>query len=262
MSWFTEGNEQGHELSDTLRSIIEKYPPKGQTVEDVYENTKLAYRALIDVHPEIMPDFLFFQMYTPGKTAEQIANTILAMVNLPERRERGPRRRERGLSAQNKLLLDVDTLLHDYFDFGKRFAVKMDVEEFRSLLVVANKLRTNGESVDEWFNERSYPDSTKREVARALKSLYEVNILFREELYKAYKEKAKTVRKVPESGPYHRDSFRLNTPFKGGRAITKKSVDKDASAFREYLHLEDPAATPALGTENFMTGNDFGTSST
>lgn len=221
-------------LITTIDKIISKYPPRFSGPEDTEKDTKLAFRALIDEHPEAMSYGSFIRIYTPGRTAEQIADEILDPQDPPE--SGIPRQGGRGLSSENRLLLDVDTLLHDPAGYTSKVGFDVDTPDLYSLLKVTHQLRTKAESIDRWLDEQGYPDTMKQLIARALCSLYEVNILFRTELYKAYGEKAKTVRKVPESGPYHQDSFRLNIPAKGGKAITKESVDKDALEFRRYLH--------------------------
>jgi hypothetical protein len=75
----------------------------------------------------------------------------------------------------------------------------------------------------------------RRCIAESLGFLYETNILFRSELYRQYQEKSKTIKKMPDSEEYYNDALKLVTITKGGKQITKTSIEQGVQDFRNYI---------------------------
>ena len=72
------------ELIDTLKSLIKKYPPEFCTprnLEGVPTPMTKAYKALLERHSEIMKFSDFVVIYTPGKSAKQVAEQIIKGKN-------------------------------------------------------------------------------------------------------------------------------------------------------------------------------------
>jgi hypothetical protein len=66
--------------------------------------------------------------------------------------------------------------------------------------------------------------------------------VFREELYKDYNHKRKTVKKMPEMGNYYSNVIKWDTTIKteknprGGKKITKVGIERDAEDLGLYIH--------------------------
>jgi len=103
-------------------------------------------------------------------------------------------------------------------------------------------LQNNGLSVDTFFDSRKYSDNVKRLVAEGFSVLYEVGVTFREELYKDYERKGKSIEKMPETRPYYKDVMRFNIggrKLRQGKKPARKTIDEDIKSFRSYLLSRD-----------------------
>ena len=71
-------------------------------------------------------------------------------------------------------------------------------------------------------------------IAYSLYVIYEVGIMFRGELYEAYDDKTKTIKKMPETDEYYRDAQKLKVTLRG-KQIKKDTIMQDADEYRAYL---------------------------
>jgi len=214
------------ELIETLEPISDSYPPKfSSSLSDVTR----PFRVLRDKYPEITTHERFLMIYTPGKSLRQMAGEILAQ---------GKRKKERGFGEINRLLLRVDKLLFNPGEVIRAHKARISKETLFSLLRITFSLQNNGLSVDTFFDSREYSDHVKRLVAKGFTDLYEVGVMFREELYKDYKRKGKSIGKMPETASYYRDVIRFNIG-RGkkyqGKKPARRTIDKDIESFRSYL---------------------------
>jgi hypothetical protein len=207
------------ELIETLEAI-----PKFSS-----SDPKMFFQALVGEYPEITLFSNFEKIFTPKKSLEQMADEILA---------REKRRKERGFGGINRLLLRVDKFLFNPGKVIRAHRAKISKETLSSLLRITFSLQNNGLSVDRFFDNHGYSDNVKRLVAEGFTSLYEVGIMFREELYKDYQQKGKTIEKMPETGPYFKDVIRFNVggrKLRQGKKPARKTINEDIESFRAYL---------------------------
>lgn len=214
------------ELIETLESISESDPPKfSSSLSDIVK----PFRALIDKYPQITTHLHFATIYTPGKSLGQMADEILA---------REKRRKERGFGGINRLLLGADKLLFNPGEVIRAYKAGISKETLSSLLRITFSLRNDGLSVDRFFDSREYSDNVKRLVAEGFSTLYEVGVTFREELYKDYKRKGRSIEKMPETASYYKDVIRFDIE-RGkkyqGKKPARKTIDKDIKSFKSYL---------------------------
>lgn len=222
------------ELVAFLEDIIKKYPPTLLSyVTTGKDSSVMAYQELIGEYSGLLFDYLFFRIYQPHKTAAQIADEILSpeIVYAKKKRERS---RERGRSRSNKILLEADRIIFRPAKLIETQQCAISKNKFHSLLIIAHRLREKGHSIDHFFAEHHYADDIRKLIAHCLCVIYEANMMFRNELYRAYGDKAKTIKKMPETDEYYRDAQKLKGAMRG-KQVTKNAIEKDAKEYREYL---------------------------
>lgn len=223
------------ELIDSFDDLLKKYPP-ALLASTNNDNTIKAYKEIIGEYPELMLFQSFSRIYLPQKTAAQIADIILSpdTLNTKKKKSSTTRSRERGLGHSNKILADVELILSHPDELIKRYQCKISKIKFRSLLIIAHRLRENSKSVDHYFNKQQYSDDVRELIAYSLYIIYEAGIMFREELYKAYPGRTKTIKKMPETGDYYLDALKLKVSIKG-KQVSTDNIIKDTEDFRTHI---------------------------
>lgn len=207
------------ELIETLEAIPKSFS----------SDVKMVFQALVGKYPDITLFRNFEKIFTPGKCLEHTAEEILA---------REKRRKERGFGGINRLLLRADKFLFNPGEVIRAHKARISKETLSSLLRITFSLQNNGLSVDRFFDSHGYSDNVKRLVAEGFTSLYEVGVMFREELYKDYPRKGKTIEKMPATGPYFKDVIRFNVggrKLRQGKKPARKTINEDIESFRAYL---------------------------
>lgn len=222
-----------HTLTDLMIEIIKQYPPEISTLGYVHNNLRMAFLGLIEEYPEIVTHKEFLSIYISGKMPWQMADDLLK----PKRRNR-----ERGDGQEDRMLLNVHNILNNPEAVTDNYGVSIDRRTFHRLLRTADNLRTHGKPLDEYLADLS--DKEKICIAESLGCCYEMYILFRTKLYKKYQDKAKTVKKIPELEEYYSDAHKLATTAKGGKQITKTSIEQDIQDFKDYLTCENIPRRP------------------
>src|SRR4030067_3590251 len=152
-------------------------------------------------------------------------------------KEREEKTRERGISRENKFLLDADKLLSNLDEVIEKYSANIKTPKLKKLLAISDYLRSNEKSIDVFIENQGYDNNVKKLIAYILSTFYEVGIMFREKLYRQYMVKGRTVAKMPETGVYYDDvmrRLRIENKSKYGRKITKESIFKDYKLFRNY----------------------------
>ena len=215
---------------------MKKKPTKEELIETLEgmskfssSDVKMAFQALVDRYPEITSYYNFIQIYTPGRSLEQMADEISA------REKRG---KERGFGEINRLVLRADKFLFSPGEVIRAHKARISKETLYSLLRITFSLQSDGLSVDRVFDSHGYSDNVKRLVAEGFSTLYEVGVTFREELYRDYKRKGKIIGKMPETASYYKDVIRFNIgvgkKYQGKKPV-RKTIDEDIESFRSYL---------------------------
>ena len=215
-----------------LEDLLEKYPPTLPSSVSS-KNIIIAYQELIGEYPELLLFPSFARIYLPYKTASRIADDILSQAPLSKKMRR-ERSKERGLSHTNNLLLDAERILSHPDELIKRYKCTISKNKFRTLLLIAHKRKEAGESIDHFFIEHHYADNLRKLIAYSLYVIYEVGIMFREELYKDYKEKTKTIKKMPEADEYYQYAQKLKVPIRG-KQTKRATIVQDAKDYRKNL---------------------------
>ena len=224
------------ELIDSFDDLLKKYPPALLASKN-NDNTIKAYKEIIGEYPELILFNSFVRIYLPNKTAPQIVDEILSPETFHKKKKKESNRarnRERGLSRSNKILADIELILSKPDELIERYQCKIGKIKFRSLLIIAHRLRESGKSVNHYFNKQQYSDDVRELIAYSLYIIYEAGIMFREELYKAYPGKTKTIKVMPETGEYYLDAQKLTITARGTRT-KKDTVIKDAEEFKKYI---------------------------
>jgi len=215
------------ELISLIKDLLNKYPPS--IIPSNNDNTVKAYKEVINEFSELLLFISFSRIYLPNKTAEQIADEIL----YPEKHNK-KRRRERGFSSSNKILLDAESIISCPHKLFRKYKCKIDEVEFQSLMIIAHRLRESGKSIDDYFTKHQHAKNVRKLIAHGLYVIYEMGIMFREELYQAYEVRTKTIKKMPETEAYYKDAQKLKVAIKGRQTI-KNTISKDAEEYRRYL---------------------------
>lgn len=226
-----------NELVPFLDDLLKKYPPTPLSFAKS-DNTVRAFQEIIGEYSELLQFESFSRIYLPQKTAEQIADEILSPETLNKKKKK-ERSNERGLSNSNKILLEAETIISCPDKLIKRYQCMIDEIKFRSLLIIAYRLRESGKSVDNYFTKQHYADDIRKLIAYSLYIIYEVGIMFREELYKAYKDRTKTIKKMPETDEYYQDAQKLKVVTRG-KQTTRYTIIHDAEEYREYIMSGSP----------------------
>lgn len=222
-----------------LEDLLKKYPPTllspviSSLLQDISDHAIKAYQEIIGEYPELLSYNTFIRIYQPHRTASQIVDDILSPPTLSKKMRR-ERSSERGLSPTNNLLLDAERILSHPDQLIEKYKCTISKNKFSSLLVTAHKLKDAGKSIDPYFVEHCYPDNIRELIAYSLYVIYEVGIMFRGELYKAYDDKTKTIKKMPETDEYYRDAQKLKVTLRG-KQIKKDTIMQDAEEYRAYL---------------------------
>lgn len=224
-----------------LDDLLKKYPPSLLSFANS-DNTIRAFKEIIGEYPELLLFQSFSRIYLPQKTAGQIADEILSPETLNKKKKKEPnneRNNERGLSNSNKILLEAETIISCPNELLKRYQCAIGEIKFRSLLIIAHRLRESGKSVDNYFTIQHYANDIRKLMAYSLYIIYEVGIMFREELYKAYKDRTKTIKKMPETDEYYQDAQKLKVATRGKQTKRDTIID-DAEEYREYIMSGSP----------------------
>lgn len=219
------------ELTELLEVSFQERTPRFGQFNDI--DTIWVYRDLIEKFPEIIPYNYFCQLWSPGITPRLLAEAILGL-----KKKRKPSTQWRGLSSQNKLILRISQFLDEPKKFLKKHRIPLDERDFLMFLAYAHGLREGGKSIDYWFSCTGYSNKIRESIGKVLADIYKVEILFRQELYSAYRTKGKVVRKLPETLTYYTDARRAFIPSKG-KGVSRKSIDRDILEYNAYLENTD-----------------------
>ena len=231
-----------------LEDLLEKYPPTPlpfvttPLLVEISDNTIKAFKEIIDEYPELLLFESFKRIYLPQKTSGQIADKILSpeTLNKKKKKEQNKERsNERGLSNSNKILLEAETIISRPDELIERYQCQIDKIQFHSLLIIAYRLRESGKSIDDYFTKQHYADDIRKLIAHSLYIIYEVGIMFREELYKTYEDKTKTIKKIPETDEYYKDAQKLKIVIRG-KQTKRDTIINDAEEYREYIMNGSP----------------------
>ena len=175
------------------------------------------------------------EYHCPNTNCDSCLNNTGTIMKVNERTS------ERGISKENKFLLDTDNLLSNLDEVIEKYNANIKPPKLKKLLAISDYLRSNKKSIDGFIVNQGYDNNVKKLIAHILSIFYEVGIMFREKLYRQYRVKGKTVAKMPETGVYYDDvmrRLRIENKSKYGRKITKEGIFKDYKLFRDYLQSE------------------------
>jgi hypothetical protein len=214
------------ELTSLLEIVINEYPPPEHYREAV---KKLQAAIPFRINENYFRHYVYNEEHKPTKDrAEEL------LLHLSERVEGLAKERGRWLKETNRILLAAESILSSPDEVIEEYKTELDYRELYDVLTEAYYIRSRGNSIDNFISQYNYPKNILDLITHCLKTLLQVEIIFRSELYGSSKYIAAAKKYLSKDSVYYQTI--KDIPVKAsGKQVTAKTIGEATELYRNYL---------------------------
>jgi hypothetical protein len=204
-----------------FQKLIKQYPPPGH-----YDAALKRLQPLLPLEIDT-PSFKDL-VYRAEYTADQMADQLLLYLSQWIVSKKG------WFKAINRILYDAAQILNDPIEVIKKFQAQIDYKELYDVMMRGHYARSRGNSIDGFLEQYSYSQNALDLIVHCLKTLYELEIIFRNELYGNTKYIAIAKKYLPGDNVYYQEIINIPVKMKG-KQVTMKGVSAGIDLYDNYL---------------------------